>query len=125
MEETKIEKTSKEKTSEKVITKRRNVLKKLDTESAKILQSLRDKVNKKTYGRKVKDSEIIAKALSLIETNHLQELQDSTLSEKDRLYMAHENFVKQNGKITMDQFIGKLLKGEIGNQSQSMTQGST
>lgn len=113
MNEEKVEKSSKEKSPEKTVPKKRNVLKKLDAESAKILQSLNDRANKKSYGRKVKDSEILAKALQLVESHHLQELQDATLNEKDRLHMAHENFAKQNGKITLDQFIGKLLKGEI------------
>lgn len=113
MEEIKIEKAIKEKPAEKSVPKKRNVLKKLDPETARVLQILKDKVNKKAYGRKVKDSEILAKALSLVDAHHLQELQDATLNEKDRLHMAHENFVKQNGKITLDQFIGKLLKGEL------------
>ena len=111
MEEIKCEK--KEKTPDKPTIKKRSFLKKLDPDSAKILQSLKDKVNKKPYGRKVKDSEIIAKALSLIDAHHLSELQDATLSEKDRLHMAHEDFTRQHGKISLDQFIGRLLKGEI------------
>lgn len=115
MEDSKtVEKTTKDKTSSAV--KRKNVLKKLDLESAKLLASLKDKANKKSYGRKIKDSEIISKALALVEAKHLAELQQETLSEKDRLYMAHEEFVKQNGKITLDQFIGRLLKGEIKTQ---------
>lgn len=115
MEDTKaVEKTSKDKSSTAV--KRKNVLKKLDLDSAKLLATLKEKANKKSYGRKIKDGEIISKALGLIETKHLAELQQETLSEKDRLYMAHEEFVKQNGKISLDQFIGRLLKGEIKTQ---------
>lgn len=111
MEETKpTEKTSEKKSPP---AKKRNVLKKLDLESAKALASLKERANKKAHGRKIKDSEIIAKALSLVEQQHLQELQETTLSEKDRLHMAHEDFVKSNGKISLDQFIGRLLKGEI------------
>ncbi len=103
-----------EKGSEKKSTiKKKNVLKKLDLESVKLLASLKDKANKKAYGRKVRDSEVIAKGLSLIEQQHLVELQEITLSEKDRLYMAHEEYSKQNGKVSLDQFIGRLLKGEI------------
>ena len=113
MEETKTDKTSDKKTA----LKKKNVLKKLDLETAKLLQSLKDKANKKTYGRKIRDSEILAKALMLVDHNHLSELQQETLSEKDRLHMAHENFQKANGKITLDQFIGKLLKGEISQAS--------
>lgn len=117
MEDSKtVEKASKEKTSATV--KRKNVLKKLDLESAKLLASIKDKANKKNYGRKIKDAEIIAKALGLIESQHIQELQETTLSEKDRLHIAHDDFQKKNGKITLDQFIGKLLKGQI-NQQQA------
>lgn len=89
------------------------MLKKLDLESAKLLASLKEKANKKTYGRKIKDAEIIAKALALVESQHIQELQETTLSEKDRLHIAHEDFIKQHGKISLDQFIGRLLKGDI------------
>ncbi len=109
MEEVKTDKTS----DKRAALKKKNVLKKLDLETAKLLQSLKDKANKKAYGRKIRDSEILAKALTLVDQNHLSELQQETLSEKDRLHMAHENFQKANGKITLDQFIGKLLKGEI------------
>ena len=91
MEDSKtVEKASKEKPSAAV--KRKNVLKKLDLESAKMLTSLKDKANKKTYGRKIRDGEIIAKALGLMGAQHIEELQESTLSEKDRLHIAHEEF---------------------------------
>lgn len=113
MEEIKTEKAS----DKKAVLKKRNVLKKLDIESTKLLTQLKEKANKKTYGRKIRDSEIIARALTLMEPEHIQELQEATLSEKDRLHLAHENFVKQNGKISLDQFIGRLLKGDINNNS--------
>ena len=97
--------------------KKKNTLKKVDSESAKLLATLKEKANKKSFGRKIKDGEIIAKGLSLIEPHHLMEIQETTFSEKDRLLMAHEEYSRQNGKITLDQFIGRLLKGEIRNQS--------
>lgn len=111
MEEQKnVEKTTEKKSAP---IKRKNVLKKLDVEAAKLLQTIKEKANKKTYGRNVRDSEIIAKALTLIDHNHLLDLQENTLTEKDRLHRAHESFQKTNGKLSMDQFIGRLLKGEI------------
>lgn len=93
--------------------KRVTVLKKLDADSAKLLQAIKDKANKKPFGRKVKDAEIIGLGLSLINAESIQHLQNQTLSEKDRLQMAHEEYQKANGKISMDQFIGKLLNGEF------------
>ncbi|MFM6928682.1 MAG: hypothetical protein ACKOX6_09465 [Bdellovibrio sp.] len=104
-------------TPQKVIkkdqSKRVTVLKKLDVDAAKLLQTLKDKTNKKSFGRKVKDSEIIGLGLTLITSEHIQQLQSQTLSEKDRLHMAHEEFQRANGKISLDQFIGKLLNGEF------------
>lgn len=93
--------------------KKKIVLKKLDADTAKLLQSLNDKANKKSFGRKVRDTEIIGRALGLLQSEHLAELQQSTLSERDRLQIAHEDYQKAHGKLTLDQFIGKLLKGEI------------
>ena len=93
--------------------KRKSVLKKLDLESAKLLASLKERANKKNYGRKIRDGEILAKALSLLQSHHLEEIQEITYSEKDRLHMAHEDYQKLNGKLSLDQFIGRLLKGEI------------
>jgi hypothetical protein len=88
-------------------------LKKLDADTAKVLFALKEKANKKDLGRKVRDSEIIHLGLSLIELSHLEGLRESTYSEQDRLKLAHQEYQKQNGKLTLDQFIGKLLKGEI------------
>lgn len=88
-------------------------LKKLDQETAKLLAQLKDKVNKKSFGRKVKDSEIIRVAIQLVGASEIEKLQESTYSEQDRLRMVHEKYQKQNGKISLDQFIGKLMRGEI------------
>ncbi len=93
--------------------KRQSVLKKLDPDTAKALQSIKDRANKKTFGRKVRDCEIIAVGLKQISPDHIKTLQEGTLSEKDRLALAHEEYQKHHGKTTMDQFIGKLLSGEI------------
>lgn len=88
-------------------------LKKVDLESAKLLQQYKDKINKKQFGRKIRDQEIIAMGLRLITQEHLNELQEATYGEKDRLYLAHESFQRAHGKIGLDQFIGKLLRGEV------------
>lgn len=99
--------------TKKNVVKKKQVLKKLDPETSRLLQAIKDKINKKSFGRKVKDYEIIAKGISLIAAEDIQELQERTYSEKDRLGLAHDSYQKLNGKISLDQFIGKLLKGEI------------
>lgn len=97
---------------EKPVKEKIKFLKKLDPETAKLLSSLKEKANRKSYGRKVTDSELLAVGLSLVKPEHLKLLQDKTLSEQDRLKIAHEEFQKKNGKLSLDQFIGKLLRGE-------------
>ena len=106
----------------KVKTEKTSVLKKLDPETGKVLKLLKDKINKKNYGRSIKDTEIISLSLSLISPAHIQKLQESTLSEKDRLHIAHEDYVKENGKITLDQFIGLLIRGQISQNNKSLEQ---
>lgn len=88
-------------------------MKKLDAESSKLLSQLREKANKKAFGRKVRESEILGMALKLVEQSHISQLQEATYSERDRLDMAHAQYQKAHGKITLDAFIGKLMRGEI------------
>ena len=87
--------------------------KKIDPESAKILEGIRERVNKKQYGRKINDAEIIAVALKLVTTEAIKELQERTYNENDRLHLIHDEYQKTNGKISLDQFIGRLIRGEI------------
>jgi hypothetical protein len=93
------------------------VLKKLDPAAGKILSTLSEKANKKERGRKIRDGEILALGLKLIKDEHIKQLQEESLSEKDRLAEAYEKYQKNHGKLSMDQFIGKLLKGEINEKS--------
>lgn len=93
--------------------KKKSFIKKLTAETCKILQALSEKANRKSHGRKIRDNDLIALGLSLIEAKHIEILQDQSLSEKDRLSLAHEEYQKAHGKITLDHFIGKLLRGEV------------
>lgn len=105
--------TATDKTRKKEVSKKEIFLKKIDSESFKLLQQLKDRVNKKTIGRKIKDGEVIGLALKLISSDQIKELQEMTYSEKDRLALAHDDYQKRNGKLTIEQFISKLLNGEI------------
>lgn len=108
--------------SKKVKTEKVSVLKKLDPETGKLLKQMKDRINKKSYGRNIRDTEIISVGLGLISQDHILKLQESTLSEKDRLNIAHEEYVKVNGKISLDQFIGLLIRGQLGQKNKSLEQ---
>jgi hypothetical protein len=93
--------------------KKKSLTKKLDPETGKLLQQLREKANRKNFGRRVRDNQILNLALGLVTSEHLQGLQDAALSERDRLRIAHEEHCKEFGKITLDHFLGLLMRGEI------------
>ncbi len=88
----------------RTVVKKQVVLKKLDAEAGRLLAALKEKANKKAYGRKIRDAEILTLGLTLIEPSHLTRLQEGTLSGRDRLSLAHEDYQKKNGKISFDQF---------------------
>ena len=94
-------------------TSKNTMLKKVDLATAKLLQQIKDKVNKKSYGRKVRDSDILALGLQLIGPEHIKSLQEASLSEHDRLLMDHEEYQRINGKLTFDQFLGRLRRGVV------------
>lgn len=102
--------------------KKESTAKKLSPEGLKLMLSVRAKANKKNFGRKIRDSEILTLALGLIQPEHIKHLQEQSLSQSDRLAMAHEDFQRSFGKISKDEFLGKLLRGEVNAQAQSKNQ---
>lgn len=88
-------------------------LKKVDPDTARTIQQIKDRANKKPYGRKVKDSDVLGLAVSLLTPEHIPKLQALTYTERDQLRMSHDEYQKKHGKISLDQFIGKLIRGEI------------
>jgi hypothetical protein len=88
-------------------------LKKISVDTAKAIQGIKDKANKKPFGRKVKDAEVLAMAVSLVSDKEIQLLQEATYSEQDRLKLAHTEYMQDNGKVSLDEFIGRLLRGEV------------
>lgn len=78
----------------------------------RLLQEL-TKINKKDFGKRIKADDLIALAIGLLGEQHLRQLQDASLSNSDRLALQHRNYMRQHGGISRDEFIGKLLAGEL------------
>jgi hypothetical protein len=68
-------------------------LKKIDADTAKLLKQIKDKANKKQFGRNVRDSEVLSMAVGMITDAEIKLLQEATYSEKDRLHIAHSEYV--------------------------------
>ena len=82
-------------------------------ETKKRIQAELAKVNKKDFGKKVRCDELIGTALSLLTEQHIKELQNCSMTNADRLEIQYRDYVKKHGATTKDEFLGKILCGEI------------
>jgi hypothetical protein len=78
----------------------------------KILHELA-KANKKDFGRKLRAEDLIAVAITLVQPEHIKQLQEATLSNADRLEQQYKDYVAKHGNLSKDAFIGKLLNAEV------------
>lgn len=69
------------------------------------------KINKKEFGRKVQPDSLITLLLGLLKSEHIQVLQESSLTNEDRFERHYVEYVKHNGPTTKDQFLGALMGG--------------
>ena len=93
--------------------KREATMKALDPEVAKALTALREKANRKNFGRPIRDSEIIEVALPYVTGEDLRRLQMRTIRDKDRVKAAFSTYQKKRGKLPMERFLSLLIAGEI------------
>lgn len=78
--------------------------------TAKTIKVLLQKLNKKSYGKKVKPDDLIQKSISLLSDEHLEEIKQATMSNSDRLELAYQEYCKGHGQISKDEYFGLLLK---------------
>jgi hypothetical protein len=86
----------------------------------RVMQDLA-KINKKDFGKRIKADDLIVLALGLVQDHHLKQLQEASLSNTDRLQLQHRSYIRQHGNISKDEFIGKLLAGELSDSSVQTT----
>lgn len=67
------------------------------------------KANKKSYGRKVRADQLLSLLMTLVRPEHIQQLQQGSLSNSDRLEMRYREHVKKFGPTSKDEFLGLLL----------------
>ena len=67
------------------------------------------KANKKSFGRRVRADKLLNLLLTLLHPEHIQKLQEESLSNADRLEMMYREHVKRHGATSKDEFLGRLL----------------
>ena len=77
------------------------------------LDNLLAQANKDRVGRKIKPDDVICYSLTLMADEHLQEVCNRALSNKDKLEILFKKISKEKRGISRDEFFGLLLKGQI------------
>jgi hypothetical protein len=94
-------------------TKLRSAPVRLHASTKEKIDSLLDRANNKSFGRKVKVNDIIDMSIDLISDRHLKSLQENSLSNGDRLEMLLKSVSDANPSMSKDELIGLLLQGEL------------
>ena len=69
--------------------------------------------NKKKYGRKIKFEALVNLALELLSENHIQKLQESSMTNEDRKEQLRQKYIEKHGPISKDDFTGFMLTKEF------------
>ena len=77
------------------------------------LEQLLRQVNKDRPGRKVKADDLIGFGLEILTDQHLAEICDKMLSNKDRMELLFQRFSKERRGATREEFLGALLDGKL------------
>lgn len=86
------------------------------------------KANKKSYGRKVRADQLLSLLLTLLRPEHIQQLQQGSLSNADRLEMRYREHVKKFGPTSKDEFLGLLLiekSGKSESENAAVSEGKS
>ncbi len=70
------------------------------------------KINKKQFGRTVKVDTLILKLLSHITAKDISDLQEGSLTGRDRMEQSYRAYCTKFGQIKMDDYLALLLKSE-------------
>jgi hypothetical protein len=78
------------------------------------LKSILDKLNSKSWGRKVRADDVIAKLLKKLNDVDFKDLQEASLSNTDRMERSFEEYCSKYGRISKDEYIGILMQKSAG-----------
>ena len=85
----------------------------IKAETDRKLLAILKRLNSKEFGRKLRADDVIKLSISLLKDEHFKKLQDTTLTNTDRLELLYKQHSSKDKNITRDSFIGLVLAGKI------------
>ena len=77
------------------------------------MSQLLTRINDKESGRKIRANDLINLALDLVQTEHITQIQESSLTNYDRFDMIYKNYSSKDKTLTKDQLLGQILNGDL------------
>jgi len=79
----------------------------------KILDEI-SRINKeKEFGQKIKPDAFVALAITLMKSKHFEVLKEASLTNEDRIERGYQEYLKQHGDLSKDEYLGLLLSGKL------------
>lgn len=101
------------------------------TTKKEIVDLVKQLNKEKSIGRSIQPHQVVELAFSLIEPRHLEQLKEQSMTNEDRLEQNYQNYVRQYGPISKDEYFGILLHqaktamSSTSNSHRSKTDGET
>ncbi len=85
----------------------------VSSDTRKAAEAILKIANEKPNGRKIKLHEVIQAGLELIQSRHIQELQEKSLTHEDRKEILRQKYIATRGPISKDEFTGFMMTAEF------------
>ena len=72
-----------------------------------------DQINKKDFGKRVGADALIARIMTRLTPSDITELQEGSLTHKNRFDREYARYVSEHGKISRDEYLGLVMSGKI------------
>lgn len=82
----------------------------VSVETRKRMLSELAKINKKQFGKRVKLDALLLKLLPKLTAQDVSELQEASLTGRDRMEQSYRAYCTKHGHVTMDEYLSQLLK---------------
>ena len=82
----------------------------LKKSTIRLLRTLVNKANKKSYGRKIHVDDVIKKSLENCGDSMLEEIKEESLTGSDRIDMAYKKFCRDRGHVSKEEYLVQLLE---------------
>lgn len=89
------------------------VMVRIEKSTLKNVCAFLEELNDGRVGKKIRADKVIAKAVSKLTPEHLEEIAEESLTNADRIEIGYQEYCKSHGEVTKDEYLGTLIQRKI------------